>query len=278
MSRTFRRALALVFVALLLAASAGAVSAAEGHAEVAGPMAAEAMAHTHAVDETTEGLIDGLMSGGFAFLYITLAAMLPLLWVLALILHLSRPYLVRTIRKFTLRFGADVWWLLYVMIRDAVMILTFAISVFFFFPDRVAGLPLPVTAPLATIFLFWALLIKLTRDADDDAGAYRKVTYLLLVGATTYLVPFLFGVEASMEGWEAARSAMSSSQNPALSMPILYLSLVLLGATGAYIFYFVARGVARASGRGGTTSRLAGRRERALRHHEAPTAGPGEAG
>ncbi len=239
------KAIVLLVVLLLsmLIATAPAVYAGEGGHDAAG----EARAHTHEVDPVTEALISGLMSGGLAFVYITLAAMLPLLWVFTLIVHFARPYILRYLKKYTLRFGADVWWLVYVMIRDAVMILTFVLSIFFFFPDLFLLLPLPVTAPLATVFLFWALLVKLTRDGDDRAGDFRSISYLLLLGAVVYLVPFLFGVEAPMEGWEHWRTLFTSSQNQGMAEIILYLSLALLFITGGYIFTFVMRYVRQSS-------------------------------
>lgn len=258
MLRTWKlRAAIALAAALLLALAVPAVGLANpaggaGHAEAEGTPAG----HSHEAGSNAAQVIAGLLSGGMAFIYITLAAMLPLLWVLALTLHLARPYMLRTIKKFYLRFGADVWWLLYVMIRDAVMVLTFVISVFFLFPDQVRNLALPVTGPLATVVLFWALLVKLTRDADDNPRDFAAVTYLMVAGAVLYLTPFLFGVEAPMRGWEEARRLASSSTNPEVALPILYGALGLFGLTGAYIFRFVMQAAAKAAagGKGGAAT------------------------
>lgn len=242
--------LVLLVLGLLIVALPVAALASEGHAdgEEAAHGEGAGLAHTHDTSPEAASIIDGLMEGGVAFLIITLAAMLPLLWILSLIVHFARPYILRYLRKFNLRFGADVWWLVYVMLRDAVMILTFVISLFFFFPDLFLGLPLPVTAPLATVLLFWALLIKLTRNADDNAVDFRGVSYFLVAGAVVYLVPFLFGIEAPMAGWgESWRQFFSSSQNTGVARLILYVSLGLLFATGGYIFSFVSSYVRKQS-------------------------------
>ncbi|OEF99367.1 hypothetical protein BHF71_01905 [Vulcanibacillus modesticaldus] len=228
---------AVLMLSLTILIIASPVLANEGHDSDG--VEAEAVAHTHEVDPIDEGLINGLLSGGETFVYVTLAAFLPIFWILSLIVHFNRPYIIRYLKKFTLRFGADVWWLLYVMLRDAVLIITFIISLFFFFPNLFLYQPLPISGPLATVLLFWALTVKLTGDADDRAKDYNKVSYLLLAGAFLYLVPFLFGVEAPMEGWEKWRTFFTSSQNQSLAEIILYISIGLLFLTGGYIFTFV---------------------------------------
>ena len=54
-------------------------------------------------------------------------------------LHLARPYMVRTTGKFTLRLGADLWWIIYVALRDIFLLQVFLGSFIFFYPDVVAG-------------------------------------------------------------------------------------------------------------------------------------------
>src|ERR1019366_7279418 len=129
----------------------------------------------------------------------TIAAFMPGLWALALIFHLARPYMRRTIRKLSLRFGADVWWLSYVLIRDAVLLITLVLSLIFLMPNLIMTSDLPLTAPLSTLFLFWALYVKLTRDADEDFDAYRLVTLFLVIGATFYFVPQTLALEATSQ-------------------------------------------------------------------------------
>lgn len=230
----------IILLTLLLLSTVfvvGPAFAAGGGAE------AEAVAHGHEVDPVGDALISGLLSGGQAFIYITLAATLPLLWILTLIVHFNRPYIIRYLKKFTLRFGADIWWLLYVLLRDGIMVITFVLGLFLFFPDLFMYLPFPITAPLASVLLFWALTVKLTKDADDNASDYKKVSYLLIAGALVYLIPFIFGIEAPMSGWEQWRTLASSSQNQGVAQVILFISLGLFVLTGGYIFSFVVKKV-----------------------------------
>ncbi len=58
----------------------------------------------------------------------SIAAVLPILWAFAMTLHFARPYVIRFLGTLTLRFGADVWWLSYVLIRDALLLLTLGLE------------------------------------------------------------------------------------------------------------------------------------------------------
>ena len=119
---------------------------------------------------TADELANALTSGGAGWLVLSVAAILPILWAFTLVLHFARPYIIRFLGTLTLRFGGDVWWLSYVLIRDGLMLVTLALSMIFLMPNLYIGLGLPITAPLATVVLAWALAVKLTRDSDDDVG------------------------------------------------------------------------------------------------------------
>lgn len=239
-----QRVMFLGLIILAVLAVAGTAWASEGHGETAATMAGP-VGHSHDTDPVAGQVIDGLISGFTGFVYITLAAMLPLLWVLSLLVQAGRPLTLRQLRKFHLRFGADVWRLLYVMIRDAVLILTFVISVFLFFADQVLQLALPIMGPAATVLLLAALAIKLLGRSDDSAAQYRLVTGLISAGALVYLVPFLLGIEAPMEGWERWRDLASTSTNPGAAIWILYASMVSLFVICGYLFLAVLCGVTR---------------------------------
>ena len=60
-------------------------------------------------DDVTNAIVNAIIIGGRQWVVSTIAAMLPSLWVITIILHLARPYVLRTVRKLSLRFGADVW-------------------------------------------------------------------------------------------------------------------------------------------------------------------------
>jgi len=191
-------------------------------------------------DQITEAIAKAFLEGGQQWLVLTIAAFMPALWAFTLMLHLARPYVIRTLRKLSLRFGADVWWLTYVLVRDAVTILTFGLSFIFLMPNLVLTFDLPLTAPLATLCLFWALYVKLIYDADDHFGAYRLVTALLVIGATFYFVPQTLGLEASSQTYLAGFvSFFDSTKNPAWAGPILIVALLGSLATAVAIFWRV---------------------------------------
>lgn len=198
---------------------------------------------------SADELATALTHGGSGWLVFSLAAVLPILWAFTLIVHFARPYVVRFLQSLTLRFGGDVWWLTYVLIRDALMLITLGVSMIFLMPNLYIGLGLPLTAPLATIGLFWALLIKLTRDSDDDPIAFRWVSILLVVSSVLYIVPQIYGLEAADQvdalsriglGWVpdalTAANPDAGTINP-LAWPILLIGLVGVALTGAFLFW-----------------------------------------
>ena len=193
-----------------------------------------------------------LVQGTQYWLLLSVAAILPILWAFTLSLHFARPYIVRYLQGLTLRFGGDVWWLSYILIRDGLLVVTFALSVIFLFPNvyMSADLGVPITAPIAALVLFWALLAKLTGDSDDDARTFRIVSVLLVVASMLYIIPQVYGVEAA-DQVDALNSistslggipaALVSGSNPDVSYPILNLSLAGFAATGAVIFAWFLR-------------------------------------
>ena len=203
---------------------------------------------------SADELADALTSGGAGWLVLSVAAVLPILWAFTLVLHFARPYIIRFLGTLTLRFGADVWWLSYVLIRDGLMLLTLALSTIFLMPNLYIGLGLPITAPLATVVLAWALAVKLTRDSDDDPNAFRAVSILLVIASILYIVPQIYGLEAadqvesldSVAGLGWVPGALSASDGAGAisdwAWPILNLSLVLVAVTAAVLFgRFVVR-------------------------------------
>ncbi len=204
---------------------------------------------------SADDLATALTSGGAGWLTLSLAAVLPILWSFAMIMHFARPYVIRFLQSLTLRFGGDVWWLSYVLIRDALLTIVLALSVVFLMPNLYIGLGLPLTAPLAAVLLLWAMVVKLLRDADDDPAAFRIVSLLLVAASVLYIVPQIYGLEAADQvDWLDAHVGLGwipgslSAANPdeatvnALAWPILELSLVLFAVTGAALFVrFIVR-------------------------------------
>jgi hypothetical protein len=195
-----------------------------------------------------DDLAQALTSGGETWLVFSVAAALPILWAFALSMHFARPYVIRFLGTLTLRFGADVWWLSYVLIRDALLLITFTLSVVFLMPNLYIGFGLPLTAPLATVVLFWALIVKLTGDADDDPRTFRTFSILLVIASALYIVPQIYGLESADQvealagiGLDWTPDALAAANPDAgtvngLAWPVLSLSLGLFAASAAYLF------------------------------------------
>jgi hypothetical protein len=192
-------------------------------------------------DQITTAIVQAIIQGGRQWVVSTIAATLPSLWALTVIFHLARPYMLRTVRKLSLRFGADVWWLSYVLVRDGVMLTTFALSLVFLFPNLLATIPLPLTAPLAGLLLFASLYVKLLYDSDDDFKAYQVSTALLFVAGALYLIPQIFAIEVTSQSWlSGVATFLTSTSNPGWMAPILVVSLLGYGVIGGLIFQQVA--------------------------------------
>src|SRR5437868_14248748 len=99
--------------------------------------------------DLTNAIITGINAGAEQFLEGTLAAVLPIIWLALLGLHLGRPYILDMIDRFTLRLGADLLWLIYIALRDLLIVTGVVMSFMFFFPDVVITDQLPLTGALA---------------------------------------------------------------------------------------------------------------------------------
>jgi hypothetical protein len=188
-------------------------------------------------NDIANAITQALAQGGAKWFVATIVAFIPALWTMTLILHLGRPYVVRTLRRCGLRFGADVWWMSYLLIRDAVLLITFAISFVFFLPNIVANASLPITGPLATLCLLIALAVKLSRRVDDDIQAYRIATAFLVVGATLYYGAQVFAVESTSQPYLAGFvQAFTSNTNVGPALVIMWLSLVGAGIVAIWLF------------------------------------------
>ena len=189
-------------------------------------------------DQVTTAISDALLQGGQQWIIATIVAFLPVLWTMSLMFHLGRPYVLRTLRRCGLRLGADVWWMSYLLIRDAMLLITFALSFIFFNPNLVATLSFPITAPLAALFLLLALAVKLSRRVDDDVNAYRLATVFLVLGATLYYGPLVFAVEASgTQAYLAGfANAFTSSSNVTAALWIMWISLAGVAIVTTWLF------------------------------------------
>ena len=82
---------------------------------------------------------------------------------------------------------------------------------------------------------FGALLLKLMTRADADARSFNAQTFLIGLGATLYLVPYLLGVQVTTVGSSISNqlaSILVSSQNQTIALALCYLSGFLVGIMG----------------------------------------------
>lgn len=189
---------------------------------------------------------------GEMFVEQTIAAALVILWILVLALHVGRPYMVRSTGKFTLRLGADLWWIIYVALRDLLLVQVFLGSFMYFYPDvtTMEGLALPITGGLAAACAFAVMMIKLTTRGDADTNAYRWQVLLLGLGATLYIVPYVLGSQMTMLSGQAIDQVvqfMVAQQNPDLALPLTYVSAAIVGILGvvAVVYNFRQTGARR---------------------------------
>src|SRR5260221_13182538 len=197
-------------------------------------------------DQVATAITNALVQGGSLWVIATIVAFLPALWTMTLILHLGRPYVLRTLRRCGLRLGADIWWMSYLLMRDAVLVLTFALSWIFFQPNLVISLPLPITGSLAALCLLLALAVKLTRRADDDVGAYRWATMFLIIGATLYFVPQVFAVQAaSQEHLTWLATNLVANPKTRVCLPLMWVAMAGVALVGAWFFFRALMSVSR---------------------------------
>jgi hypothetical protein len=185
-----------------------------------------------------DDLAGAITTGGAGWMVLSIAAILPIIWSFTLVMHFARPYVVRFLQSLTLRFGGDVWWLSYVLLRDALLVVTLGLSMIFLYPNLyLKGDGLPITAPIATLVLFWVLIVKLMRDMDDDPAVFRLVSIMLVVASVLYIVPQIYGMEAADQAYiSGLSSALISVSNIDIAKPILWGSIGLFSLTGAFVF------------------------------------------
>jgi hypothetical protein len=197
-------------------------------------------------DDIATAITQSLVQGGAQWMVATIVAFLPALWTMTLFLHLGRPYVLRTLRRCGLRLGADIWWMSYLLMRDAVILITFALSWIFFQPNIVANAALPITGPIAALCLLLALAVKLSRRVDDDVSAYRLATAFLVLGATLYYGPLVFAVEAASQTYLSGfGQAFTSNTNAGVALGIMWVSLVGVGLIALWLFIRVLNSATR---------------------------------
>ena len=131
-----------------------------------------------------------------------------------------------------LRLGADLWWIIFVALRDIILVQVFLGSFIFFYPDVVKSKELPITGGLAAVCAFAALLIKLMTTGDRDIRGVKAQTLLLGLGSVLYIGPYFLGTQSTeLTGQHIEKLVpyLVTSLNPDVALPLCYLSAVLVG-------------------------------------------------
>jgi hypothetical protein len=196
---------------------------------------------------SADDLASALTNGAAGWMVLSVAAVLPILWAFALAVFFGRPYVLRFLRTLTLRFGGDVWWLSFVLLRDALLVVVLGLSLIMLFPNLYLKVGLPITGPLAVVVLFWAIAIKLFRDTDEDVNAFRLQAILLVIASVLYIVPQVYGMEAAdQENLGSIPANLVSATNLDIAKPILALSVVLFAISAGIVFLRFVIGLWRA--------------------------------
>lgn len=191
-----------------------------------------------------------LVNGGSIWLETTLAVALVFISAMAFSLQIARGYFIRILNKFTLRLGADIWWLAYVLIRDALIFMSFIIGLLVFFPGTFLDYAIAVPfMPLAVVFFGLALVTKLYFDADDNRNAFRVVTILVFVATLLWITGTIFvtetpmvlstlppGVGATSGIWYTMYSTFNSQSNLGLAMASFQACFAALGIIAVFGF------------------------------------------
>lgn len=191
---------------------------------------------------------DGLVSGGSIWLETTIAVAMVFVTAMAFSLQIARGYFLRTLEKFTLRLGADIWWLAYVLIRDALIFMSFIMGLMVFFPGTFQDYPIAVPfMPVSVVLFGVALITKLYFDADENRNVFRAVTLLVFSGTALWIFGTVFvtetplalgtlpaGVSATGGLWYTLYTTFSSTVNVNLSMLTFNITFVALGVVALF--------------------------------------------
>ncbi len=190
----------------------------------------------------------GLVAGGSIWLETTIAVAMVFVTAMAFSLQIARGYFLRTLEKFTLRLGADIWWLAYVLIRDALIFMSFIMGLMVFFPGTFQDYAVAVPfMPVSVVLFGSALILKLYFDADESRNAFRAVTALVFGGTILWIFGAIFvtetplalatlpsGVSSNSGFWYSMYNTFSSLTNVDLSMLTFNVTFAALGVIGLF--------------------------------------------
>lgn len=179
----------------------------------------------------------------------TLADLMVMFLVLGFVLHLADIYFSYTLRSFRVRMSGEHWGMIFLIIRDGALILSFLFGLILINPDIMGDIKLAVPfLPLGTVILGAALLVKMGWNVASSRAANAVFTGLLFLAVLIEYFGFTFVMEAAPSEWLSqvapfwgSLRAMRSNVNPHLAMVTFWITFPLivalfLGMLGIRIF------------------------------------------
>ncbi len=187
----------------------------------------------------------------------TIVVLITMLMVLALSVQIARNYFLRILKKFTLRLAADIWWLVYILLRDASIFLVVFLGFLLFWPAIYQDFPIAVPfMPLAIDFYAMALVLMLIVDTDEVPVYNSMMTILVLIGTILYITGVVFVTESAAalpvlpatvslsanNIWGYFNTNFNSQNNPDLSIYSFYVTFAILALCGVAAILYSFRG------------------------------------
>ena len=197
------------------------------------------------------------VTAGSVYTENTIVVLITMLMVLALSVQIARNYFLRILKKFTLRLAADIWWLVYVLLRDASIFLVVFLGFILFWPAIYQDFPIAVPfMPLAIDFYAMALVLMLVVDTDEAPFYNSLMTILVLIGSVLYITGVVFVTESAASLpilpatvststsniWGYFNANFNSQNNPNLSIYSFYVTFAILGLCGLVAILYSFRG------------------------------------
>ncbi len=187
------------------------------------------------------------VTAGSVYTENTITVLIEILTVLAISMQIARGYFLRILRKFTLRLAADIWWLLFVLLRDASIFAVVFLGFSLFWPGTYQDYPVAVPWQLLAVdFFAFALVLLLVKDTDEEPKYNQLLTVFVLVGTFLYLIGTVFVTESALalstlpptvsaspsNVWGFFNMYFNSQNNPAVAIYSFYITFALLLIAG----------------------------------------------
>lgn len=187
----------------------------------------------------------------------TITVLIETLTILAISMQIARGYFLRILRKFTLRLAADIWWLLFILLRDASIFVVVFLGFTLFWPGTFQDYPIAVPWQLLAIdFFAFALVLLLVKDTDEEPKYNRLLTVFVLIGTFMYVIGTTFVTESALalhtlpptvststgNIWGFFGTYFNSQNNVTMAIYSFYVTFTLLLLAGGMAIYSSFRG------------------------------------